>query len=445
LRVATGRGARLALIGRIAGLAVGLAVTAACVVAADPEPVPAPSSAAWAPSVILISLDGTRPADVTPSAMPNLASLAERGAVAERLVVVSPSNTFPSHVSLVTGVAPERHGIVNNTFEDPERGLFVKKDPDIPSWMQVEPLWSLLERAGVRTAAYYWVGSEGAWPGGRAPSDWRKFSSRTSEEKKVDQILEWIDRPAAERPRLITAWFHGGDRPGHKDGPGAPDVARALSRQDQQIGRLIDGLVERGRLDDTTLVFVSDHGMASADREVDLRTALKKQEDVTTRVMGIGGFATVVLSDRDRADPEVVARVVAGARRLGLQAHRREEAPPAWRVANPRFGDVVVRAPIGTAIVYWGLDIEGFHGYDPETPEMAAIFLALGRGADPGTRLPPVRAVDVAPTALALLGEPVPAWMEGRVVEAIVPAPTSSATLAPADRSGSPERAEINR
>jgi len=77
--------------------------------------------------------------------------------------------------------------------------------------------------AGIKTASYYWIGSEGAWPGGRAPSEWKRFSSRTSERKKVDRILEWLGRPPGEQPRLITSWFHGADHAGHHDGPGTPD------------------------------------------------------------------------------------------------------------------------------------------------------------------------------------------------------------------------------
>jgi hypothetical protein len=119
------------------------------------------------PTVILISLDGTRPVDIGAATMPRLHALAAHGTVAPRMIGVVPTNTFPSHVSLVTGVAPERHGVVNNSFVDPDRGVFAKQD--IPSWIDVEPIWSQLERAGIPTASYYWVGSEGEWPGGRAP------------------------------------------------------------------------------------------------------------------------------------------------------------------------------------------------------------------------------------------------------------------------------------
>lgn len=386
------------------------------------------------PTVVLISLDGTRPSDVTAEVMPRLSGLAERGAVAKRMLGVVPTNTFPSHATLVTGVSPERHGLVNNVFEDPERGRFAKQD--IATWLDVEPLWSLLERAGVRTASFYWVGSEGAWPGGRAPSEWKRFSARTGERKKVDRILEWLDRPPAEQPRFVTSWFHGADHAAHHEGPGTPAVDRALAEQDVEIGRLIDGVVRRGRAGDTTLLFVSDHGMTEALRRVDLAAALEAEDGIRARVYGIGGFATVVLRDADRGDREKIRRIVARAGALGLEAMARDEAPADWGAGHPRFGDVVVRAPLGTAIVYAGLDLAGFHGYDPAADDMAALFMAFGRGVRPGTRLGVVRAIDVAPTVLALLGQPIPDRMEGRVIDAIVPAPAASPGASPADEVG---------
>jgi hypothetical protein len=83
---------------------------------------------------------------------------------------------------------------------------------------------------------------------------------------------------------------------------------------------------------------------------------------------------------------------------------------------------VVVVAPGGTAIVHEGLELTGFHGHLPDVPQMAAIFVAAGRGIAPGTRLPEVRNLDVAPTLLRLLGAEVPGWMEGRpIAELLAP------------------------
>ena len=137
------------------------------------------AGARGAPAVILISLDGTTPEAVRAAEMETLLGLARRGAAASRLIPVFPSNTFPNHVSLVTGVAPEVHGIVANVFLDPERGLF--RYSDDPTWIEVEPIWSIAARHGVVSAAFHWVGSEGPWRSGHGPRYWKPFDKGTPE------------------------------------------------------------------------------------------------------------------------------------------------------------------------------------------------------------------------------------------------------------------------
>jgi len=419
------RSRRLALrrtLGLLAAFAVVLAPAWSCAaapIAADPPPPAAtPTARASAHTVVLVSLDGTRPADLRPGTLPALVRLAERGARAEALIPVFPTNTFPNHATLATGVAPERHGIVNNFFVDPERGPF---DRDaIPSFLQAEPLWSILDRQGIVTASYYWVGSEGPWKNGHGPRHWHPFSSRTSEAEKVEEILRWLAlEDPAERPRLVTTWFHGGDHAGHRHGPGSQAVEEALRAQDPAIARLVEGLRELGLAGSTTLIFVSDHGMAPRGRDADLRGALQ-EAGVAGRVIGAGGFAQVTLEAPERD----AGRVVAVARELGLEAWPRAQAPSDLRVAHPRFGDVVVVAPEGVTIrpgrMLWRLE-HGFHGYRPEFPSMHALLVAAGPGIEPGTRLGRVSSLDVAPTVLALLGVEPPASMEGRVIEELLP------------------------
>jgi len=374
-------------------------------------PVAASRAAAPPPTVVMISFDGTRPADLAAERLPSLSELARRGAQAVRMRPSFPTNTFPNHVTLVTGVAPERHGIVDNAFVDPQRGLFEKRD--IPTWIEVEPIWSLAGRAGIVSASFHWVGSEGDWPGGSGPRYWKPFSSETGEDEKVAQILAWLDLPGESRPRLVTSWFHGADHASHRHGPDSQEVVRALAVQDAAFRALLDGISERSLWDTTTLIVVSDHGMLVPERRVDLGRALQ-DAGVEARVIGIGGFASVRVAEAE------VPRAVAVARGLGLSAWARAEAPPDLRVAHPRLGPVVAVAPGGVAIVYEGLVLEGFHGHRPEVPEMASILVAAGRGVKPGTRLPEVANVDVAPTVLRLLDVPVPGWMEGRPIAALL-------------------------
>jgi arylsulfatase A-like enzyme len=383
----------------------------------------APAGQAAEPTVILISLDGTRHADVRE--LPFFRRVAERGARADGLEPVFPSNTFPNHVTLVTGVAPDQHGIVSNVFFDPERGLYRYEDD--PTWIEVEPLWSLLARAGIPSASFHWVGSEGNWRSGLGPRHWEKFDAGVPERRKVEQILAWLDlRDPTLRPRLITCWLRGADATGHRFGPDTEESAKALRRQERALGELLQGLESRSLLGSTTLLLVSDHGMARVDRSLDLEAQLG-EAGIPADVIGGGGFATVrVKLEKKRAGESdgVVARAVELTRARGLEAWARGECPPPFACSHRRFGAFVAVAPVGTAIVdgsralaapsaKLGLGLRGAHGHRPEHPEMAGIFFALGREVAPGARLATVRAVDVAPTVLALLGQPVPEWMAG--------------------------------
>lgn len=370
-----------------------------------------------APTVVLISMDGTRPADLTMDLLPSLVELGTRGARADALVTVDPSNTFPAHVSLVTGVRPEVHRLVNNSFIDPERGRFDRDDAH--RWIEAEPIWSIAERSGVVAASYYWVGSEGPWTGGPGPRLSRKFSSRTSEKTKVNRILKWlaIEDPE-QRPRLITTWFHGADHAAHVGGPGAEAVAADLAPQDAAIARLIRVMDERGLFESTTLLFVSDHGMAAASTRVNLSAKLGGAR-LGVSVIGVGGFSTVSF-DEGKKTQAAIERALKIARDAGLEAWPRELAPSDWHVGDPRFGDIVVRAPLGTAIVTTFTMIDGFHGYDARLPEMAGFLVAYGRGVGAGTSLGTVSSLSVAPTILRLLDLAIPATMESPPIEGLL-------------------------
>jgi predicted AlkP superfamily pyrophosphatase or phosphodiesterase len=310
------------------------------------------------------------------------------------------------------------HGITGNVFRDPERGLFRYEDD--PTWIEVEPIWAWAARHGVVSAAFHWVGSQGLWRNGYGPRHWRAFDESTPEIEKASQILAWLDLPdPSARPRLVVSWFRGADRAGHHHGPESPQARRALAEQNAALVRLIEGLDTRGAWPGTTLLVLSDHGMVRAGRWVDLDAALRRK-GVAADVLGGGG--SVLLSLREGADLEAALDVARG---LGLQAFPRDEAPPGLRLGHLRFGDALVLAQAGTAIAR-GEDgkpaMRGAHGYRPEMDEMGALFVAAGRGADPGAHLGELRALDVAPTVLALLGLPVPGWMEGRPIGALVPA-----------------------
>jgi predicted AlkP superfamily pyrophosphatase or phosphodiesterase len=370
--------------------------------------------------VILLSFDGVRHDYLGRDTLPAFERIAREGARAEALVPVFPSTTFPSHVSLATGAPPDVHGIVANKFLDATLGVFDYDDD--ARFLDAEPLWAAAERQGVPAAVFFWVGSESDWRGLGARHRKAPFSARVGEEEKVAQILAWLDLPEPERPGLVMAWWHGADHDGHEHGPDADATREALREQDRILGTLLAGLDARNAWGSTTLLVVSDHGMAAYSETLDVAALLAEAGVRTRRV--IHGMATAQVH---LARPEDAARAVSALRAVGVAAWPRAEVPAALRYRHPRVGDVLALAepplalqPRSASGARFGWLARllgrtfGAHGYDPARhPDMHGIFLATGRGVPKGVRLPRVRALDVAPTAAALLGMEPPAQSEG--------------------------------
>jgi predicted AlkP superfamily pyrophosphatase or phosphodiesterase len=137
----------------------------------------AASRAAERAPLILISLDGFRwdYCALHPDETPNLRRLAREGVAARALIPVFPSNTFPNHYSIVTGLYPSHHGIINNDMFDSRLGEFFHyKSPAAvhdPRWWGGEPIWVTAVKQGRKSASLYWVGSEAEIEGTR-PTFW---------------------------------------------------------------------------------------------------------------------------------------------------------------------------------------------------------------------------------------------------------------------------------
>ena len=373
------------------------------------------------PAVILISMDGVRHDYPDREALPGFARIAKDGARAEALVPVFPSITFPAHTSLSTGTHPDRHAIVNNQFETAsgaELGY-----GETAAALEAEPLWAAAERQGVRAAAFFWPLSEARSRGAPASYLRAPFDENVPESEKVQQILAWLDLPEEQRPGLVMSWWHGADSAGHEHGPDSAEVREAMRAQDAELARLIAGVDTRGLWNEVTLLVVSDHGMLAPDDALDANDLLEAA-GVAGRAVNAGALALIRLAAG--ADAPAAARALAAAEPR-IRAHARDELPPALRLRHENAGDVVLLADPPLAFLdawsqfdfwrrassLWGGEV-GVHGYDPEeSPEMCAIFFALGRGVTPGARLGRVRAIDVAATVARLLGIEPPAQNEG--------------------------------
>ena len=378
---------------------LALALTACASLAPPAEPV----------ALVLVSMDGFRPADLGRGRTPNLDALARDGVRAEGMRPSYPSLTFPNHYTLVTGLRPDHHGIVNNTMEDAALGRFEISDETAVGdarWWGAEPIWATAEKAGVRSATMFWPGSAAPIAGVR-PSEWRRYDESFSGDARVDTVLSWLGRPAATRPRLITLYFEDVDEAEHDDGPGSDAAEAAVARVDGYIGRLRRGLAARGLDGRVDLVIVSDHGMAPVAWNHVVPIDAVVPPDVARAVTTGQSVGAEPLPGR--ADD-------ARRRMLGRHDHyecwAREALPARWHYGtNPRVPPIVCQMDEG-----WNADkpakiakrvagrTTGSHGFDPALASMRATFIANGPSFRRGVVLPVFDNVDVYPMLAELIG-----------------------------------------
>ncbi|KAF2318149.1 hypothetical protein GH714_001153 [Hevea brasiliensis] len=173
------------------------------------------------PVVILISSDGFRFGYQFKTPTPNIHRLIANGTEAVTgLIPVFPTVTFPNHYSIVTGLYPAYHGIINNRFVDPITGEVFTMRSHEPKWWLGEPLWETVANHGLRAATYFGLG------------------------------LRCI--------KVLGIALKGF---GHLVGPDDPEITEAVSGIDKMIGRLINGLEKRGVFEDVHIIMVGDHGM----------------------------------------------------------------------------------------------------------------------------------------------------------------------------------------
>jgi predicted AlkP superfamily pyrophosphatase or phosphodiesterase len=391
------------LLGAIAGLALVACASGAPARRAASVPPPSTDPA----TVVVLSFDGFAADYLAHEHLPNFAKLIARGVRADGLVPPFPSKTFPSHYSMATGLYPGHHGIVASSFYDPARHeWFTKESAADGSWFGGEPIWVTAGHHGIRTATYYWPGSEAEIAGAR-PTYYRVFDVKTPDSTKVDQIAAWLRLPREQRPGLIMAYFPEVDIAGHDYGPASPEVHDALITADRSLGRMLDSLDVRAHDLPTELLVVSDHGMASVtpdraiyvDDLVRLDSLSFKGERATASIWSEG--------HQTRLDSvyETLRRTLTNAR-----AYRLAELPARWHTnANPRFGDLLLVADPGYALAVHHPPTPikpGEHGYDNADPVMRGIFIAAGARFPAGRRIPALDNVVIHPLIAELLGIP---------------------------------------
>ena len=374
----------------------------------------APNSA-WAQRqhyVVLVSLDGFRWDYARRDHAEHLLALGKHGVWApEGMLPSYPSLTFPNHFSIVTGLYPEHHGLVANSFYDPARNArYSMSDPKAVTdgaWYSGTPLWSLAERQGMHSAILLWPGSEAEIAGYR-PTWYAHFDPKTeagpeAQQARIDNVVALLHLAPGDRPHFIAIYYSEPDHEGHEFGPDAAETRKAVLKMDAEIGKLKAALDKTGLPID--LVVVSDHGMVRSEGpwvDLDSLADLKGFDAV--------GPLLYATSEDDRV------RVYNQLKKASSQftVYRLKNVPAELNYnQNPREGDPVVVATGPYAIRAHASDngltdhppTIGMHGFDPaKVPEMKASFFAAGPDIVPGKTVAPFENVNLYPWIAHMLG-----------------------------------------
>jgi predicted AlkP superfamily pyrophosphatase or phosphodiesterase len=417
-----------------------------------------PASTAAHP-VVLISIDGLKPeyvlqADEHGLRIPNLRALIARGAHASGVVGVVPTVTYPSHTTLVTGVAPARHGIITNTTFDPfnrNQGGWYWYASDI----RVPTLWDAVTAAGRTTGNVHWPVTVGARITWNLPQYWRtgeaddrKLVRALSTPGLYDAMEREVGSPyadgidesiegdelrarfaarmvASRRPALMLAYFTALDHEQHRSGPFSAASLATLERIDSIVG-MMTAAAARAYGDDAVIAVVSDHGFQRTTRALNLIHALRsagllqfppgvddKPSAWRATIWPGGGSAAIVLKDStDLATRDLVGQLLRslaadssnGIDRVidAAELRRRGGFPGAAFLVSLRDGFTFGYDSRGPLVV--DVPVGGMHGYLPDSPAMRASFIIAGPGVPAGRDLGLIDQRAIAPTLAKLLG-----------------------------------------
>ena len=360
------------------------------------------------PYVILISADGFRYDYAEKYQAKNLLALGNGGVRAEGMIPSYPSLTFPNHYTLVTGLYPSHHGLVNNYFYDPARhesySMRDRKGVSDGTWYGGTPLWVIAEQQQMITASYFWVASEADIQGIR-PTYYYEFNDTVSIDRRIEEVVKWLQLPSEKRPHFITFYISAADHQGHTYGPDAPQTAQAVRFIDSSIQKLTDAVSTTGL--PVNYIFIADHGMTNIDTAHPLMIPVFD----TAKFVVPRGAELVELYAKDRNDiPGTYNQLKS--QEHGFKIYLKSEMPDYLHYGakddlKNRIGDILLIPNWPLTFTWRGNNKPnpGAHGYDPYVvKDMRAVFIAWGPAFKNHLQVPAFENVNIFPVITKILG-----------------------------------------
>ena len=356
--------------------------------------------------VLLISMDGFRYDYLNKANTPNFDKLLKNGVTSRALIPVFTSKTFPNHYSIATGMYAENHGLIANTFyaTDLDKPYAIRDRNAVENgqFYGGEPIWVTAERQGVKTASYFWVGTE-ASINGVQPSYWKKYDQKVSFQSRIDSVISWFSYPIKHRPRLTLLYFHEPDWTGHEYGPNSQETILQIERMDNVLGDLISKTNNLSISSKLNIIIVSDHGMTDVypEKTIDLSSYTDLSSlDVT------GAGPTVFISSNSK---KLLKRTYNDLKNIkNAKIYLKNKIPQRFHYRNHvRIPDILIVADEGWSLMPLGhgsYNPKGSHGYDNRLDNMKAIFIANGPSFKSGYTRDEFENIHIYPLVAHILG-----------------------------------------
>jgi predicted AlkP superfamily pyrophosphatase or phosphodiesterase len=354
------------------------------------------------PYVLLVSFDGFRWDYSLRDITPNLEKMKKEGVSALSLRPAFPTLTFPNHYSAITGMYTENHGLIGNSIWDPYTGEKFSMSTKESKWFLGEAFWETARRNGIKTASFFWPGSEMDLDY-RRPDYYKPYDHDKDYLERIDTVIYWLQLPNKERPRFITLYFHDTDSYGHQYGPNSPQINESIARLDSMTGELYKRLDKIGMRDSVNVIITSDHGMTevSDDRVINIANILDGYE---FKFHGGGYLMSIECDDEDR---EEIYQTL-----LNNKNHYRvflkENIPALYHYSkHPFIPELMIFADMG-----WSLErsdtlrssAKGVHGFEKDHTDMHGTFIARGPAFKTGYTTGTLWNIDIVPLLCEIYG-----------------------------------------
>ena len=401
------------------------------------------------PRVILISIDGLRADIVNNPAFaenhPYLARLMAEGEYCANVQTVFPSLTYPSHTSMITGVMPDKHGIVNNRPFIPEKNFV--------DWywyadsIKVPTLITKAKQKGLVTLGVSWpvtVGAEMDWmlPEIKSVTDTISTVDLARKHDRPETFLEsakirgavpedgnpsgynrdlllheiFMDAFFRKAPHLSLYHMIETDLIQHEFGGKSDEAKDAFMFMDSLVGNIMAFLDENKLWETTTLMIAGDHGFRDYEKQVNINRLFEKDGWLTLKngfisdwkvvCLGSGGSGFVRLKYPADRDFKKKVRLLLSKQEAFEVLEQRHMSGTLWA---PEKTDFVLLANKGFGFVrsteepYITDRAGGSHGGDPRHKILKTGYIAAGRGIEKGV-IDSMSVTDIAFKISDLLG-----------------------------------------